>query len=107
MTSQDYKDLAKANGYDLGVKTDEELLADYAFHKAACASMEDEVFASAKNTDMAVASLHKPYRVRFMIALDGLDTGKAVGDIWLEVCAGNPKKSDVTDANGNLIAANL
>lgn len=108
MTSQEYKNLAVANGYKLGAKTDAELLSDYAFHKAACVGMEDEVFMSFKDQNgFAMASFHKPYRIRLMVALDGLDMGKTESDIWLEVCQGNTKKSECEDAQGNLIAAKL
>lgn len=103
MTSQEYKDKARANGYDLGAKTDSELLADYAFHKAACVGMEDEVFNAFKDAQGgAMASFHFPHRIRLMVALDGLDSGKTEEEIWAEVCKGNVKKSECHDAEGNL-----
>jgi len=114
MTSQEYKDLATANGYKLGTKTDAELLADYAFHKAACAGMEEELFSAVYGTDVetgerksGLAAFHFPWRTRLMVALDGLDSNRPVGDIWPEVCRGRPKKSECHDAEGNLILTKL
>ena len=109
MTSQEYKDLAVSNGYKLGSKTDAELLADYAFHKAACVGMEDEVFNTFKDEQrgQAMASFHKPYRVRFMMALDGLDIGTPEDKIWENVCGGRAKKSEVHDKDGKLILSKI
>lgn len=109
MNPQEYKDLAVANGYKIGDKTDAELLADYAFHKAACTGMEEELFNSVKdvNRGQAMASFHFPYRVRFMMALDGIDDGKAEEEIWNDVCSGRSKKSDCHDTQGNLILSKI
>lgn len=108
MSPQEYKDLASANGYKLEGKTDAELLSDYAFHKAACVGMEDEVFNSIKDgRGFAMASFHKPHRVRLMVALDGFDAGKSEDEIWAEVCLGSTKKSECHDAEGNLIISKL
>lgn len=109
MTPDTYKELATANGYDLGAKTDKELLSDYAFHKAACTGMEDEVFNSVKDAErgFAMASFHKPHRIRLMVALDGFDAGKSEDEIWAEVCLGSVKKSECHDAEGNLIISKL
>lgn len=109
MDSKEYKALAVANGYNLGAKTDAELLADYAFHKAACVGMEDEVFNTFKDAQrgFGMASFHKAYRTRFMAALDGLDTGKPEEKIWENVCRGRIKKSEAHDKDGNLILSKL
>lgn len=108
ITPQEYKDAAVANGYGLKEKTDIELLSDYAFHKAACTGMEDEVFNSVKDgRGFAMASFHKSHRIRLMVALDGFDAGKSEDEIWAEVCLGSVKKSDCHDAEGNLIISKL
>jgi len=109
MTPQEYKNLAAANGYKLEAKTDTEFLADYAFHKAACVGMEEEVFSSVKDKlrGQALATFHFPHRIRFMVALDGLDSGRPEADIWLDVCAGRTKKSECHDINGSLILSKL
>lgn len=104
MDHQAYKDLARQNGYNLGSKTDAELLADYSFHKAACVGMEEELFASAKDEmrGLAMASFHYPHRVRFMMALDAMDNAKTPEETWLRVCEGSKKKSECHDEEGNL-----
>ena len=103
MTPQEYKDLAVANGYKLGAKTDAELLADYAFHKAACVGMEIEVFCRRREGSLGIAVPHEAHRIRFMMALDGLDTGKPEEKIWEQVCQGRPKWSEAHDKDGNLL----
>lgn len=89
MTSQEYKDLATANGYELGDKTDAELLADYAFHKAACQSNELVVWAYGKETrngvTQAFAIPTTQARSNLNIALDGLDRSFPVEDIWADM----------------------
>lgn len=109
MTPQEYKDRAKANGYALGAKTDAELLIDYAFHKAACAGMEEEVFSSLKDDvrGQALANFHWPHRIRLMRVLDAVDRGKTLTEIWAEVVRPGLKKSEVHDAQGNLIVSKL
>ena len=109
MTHQEYRDLATKNGYDLGAKTDAELLSDYAFHKAACVGMEEELFNGVKDEQRSqgMASFHFPHRVRLMMALDGLDDGKPEEEIWKFVCQGRPKKSECHDSQGNLILAKI
>ena len=103
MTPQAYKALAVANGYDLGSKTDAELLADYAFHKAACVGKEIEVFCRQRNELSSIAVPHEAHRVRFMMALDGLDLGKPEEKIWEEVCQGRPTWSEAHDKDGKLL----
>lgn len=112
MTPQEYKDLAKANGYDLGTKIDLELLADYAFHKAACTGMEDEVFnkhveRSGEKVVAALVSYSPARRVRFMVAMDCIENGSDVDTTWNAVCGGMMKRSDIEDQDGKLIEAKL
>ena len=109
MTTQEYKDLAVANGYTIGTKTDLELLADYDFHKKACTGFEEEVFTSVKDVQrgQAVVSYHRAYRVRFMIALDGLDMGEPLEDVWRNVLKGAIRKSRTLDKDGNLDLSKL
>lgn len=117
MTSDDYKTLASSNGYDLGAKTDAELLGDYSFHKAACSGMEEESSATLKGSgscpscgaaiQSALASFHTAARVRFNLALDAYDAGHDDAFAWTEVLSGAIKKSSLIDENGNIVYANL
>lgn len=109
MTPQEYKDLATANGYKIDGKTDAELLADYAFHKAACVGMEEELQTTFKDEARGIgyADFHFPYRLRFMRVLDGLDAGRSEAELWAEVCRDGRKKSECFDAGGNLKLSRL
>lgn len=107
MTRDDILEAARANGYDLADKKDEQLLSDWSFFKAAFKDFEEELFSSLKMEGSAMAAFNTAARVRFNLALDWLDAGKTLDDIWGYVASGSQKKSDLHDASGNLIVSKL